>query len=69
MSELLSMKHCIQCGMPVAHRRSTKKFCSGACRQAHWRGLPPIIPDDEELFDLEVEFGTEKALKSRKAQP
>jgi len=28
---------CLGCGKPIAARRSDARFCSAACRQAHYR--------------------------------
>jgi hypothetical protein len=35
------------CGKPIEGRRSTRKFCSNACRQAEYRVRVPITPAQE----------------------
>lgn len=32
---------CAQCGLPFTGARSTRRYCSDACRQARWRGDSP----------------------------
>ena len=66
MSELANIKHCSQCGNVMDTRRSTKKFCCGACRQAHWRGDEPVEMEEDEALELEIQYFMRK---KRQEQP
>jgi predicted nucleic acid-binding Zn ribbon protein len=31
-------RHCVECGKPIIHRRTTALYCSGKCRENHNAG-------------------------------
>jgi predicted nucleic acid-binding Zn ribbon protein len=29
------LRHCVECGKPIVHRRMTALYCSGKCRESY----------------------------------
>jgi hypothetical protein len=43
---------CAQCGNPVPPERSTRRYCSDACRQRAYRQRARVKPDDRRVIGV-----------------
>jgi predicted nucleic acid-binding Zn ribbon protein len=43
-----NLRHCLECGKPIIHRRITAVYCSGKCREVHNAKKRRLAHEDTE---------------------